>query len=141
MQYSKPALAIIDQQPVFNPDIFSLCKWAADYYHHSLGNVLQHALPALLRDGLAATYKPQRAWQLTTHGKGLAENALSNARSQQTLLALLRQHNAVSRNDLTNAGINLTAAKSLVDKGLAEEIELIEASGAVLLTRDLRSSP
>ncbi|MFQ3322606.1 MAG: primosomal protein N' (replication factor Y) [Pseudomonadales bacterium] len=121
----KPALSVIDLEPVFSPDIFSLCKWAADYYHHSLGNVLQHALPALLRDGLAATYKPQRAWQLTTHGKGLAENALSNARSQQTLLTLLRQDIAVSRNDLTNAGINLTAAKALIDKGLAEEIELI----------------
>jgi primosomal protein N' (replication factor Y) len=121
----KPALAIIDQQPVISPDILSLCKWAADYYHHSIGNVLQHSLPALLRDGLAATYKPQRAWQLTTHGHGLAENALSNARSQYALLNLLRQHNTVSRQDLTEAKINLTAAKALVGKGLAEEIELI----------------
>lgn len=121
----KPALAIIDQQPVFSSDIFSLCLWAADYYHHSIGHVLQHALPALLRDGLPAAYKPQRGWQLTTHGKGLAENALGNARSQHKLLNLLRQHTAVSRQELTLAKINLTTAKALVDKGLAEEIELI----------------
>ena len=135
----KPALAIIDQQPVFSPDVFSLCQWAADYYHHSIGNVLQHALPALLRDGLPATYKPQRAWQLTTHGKGLAENALSNARSQHTLLNLLREHHAISRQDLTNAKINLTTAKALVDKGLAEEIEV--SSEPVLSASQEPTSP
>ncbi len=69
----------------------------------------------------------------------MAENALSNARSQQTLLALLRQQNAVNRNDLTNAGINLTAAKVLVDKGLAEEIEII--SEPILSTIDETKPP
>ena len=64
----KPVLCILDKTPVLTANIFALCQWAANYYHQSIGNVLQHALPVLLREGAAASYQPQRAWQLTTHG-------------------------------------------------------------------------
>lgn len=47
----KHADAILDATPIFAPDIFELCEWASNYYHHPLGEVLAAALPVRLRQG------------------------------------------------------------------------------------------
>jgi primosomal protein N' (replication factor Y) (superfamily II helicase) len=47
----KRALEILDDEPVLPPDLLELCRWAADYYHHPLGEVLATALPTRLREG------------------------------------------------------------------------------------------
>lgn len=47
----KQALEVIDDTPIVDKDIFTLCQWASDYYHHSLGDVFANALPAALRQG------------------------------------------------------------------------------------------
>ncbi len=45
---------ILDTSPIFDPATFELLKWAADYYHHPIGEVFAAALPASLRSGQAA---------------------------------------------------------------------------------------
>ena len=47
----KPALELIDEQSIFPEDIGQLCRWAADYYHCALGEVMAAALPVALRKG------------------------------------------------------------------------------------------
>ena len=47
----KPALALLDDEPVFDPVTFDLLRFASDYYHHPLGEVIAAALPAALRLG------------------------------------------------------------------------------------------
>src|SRR5665213_1973633 len=47
----KKAVEILDEHPLFPPDVYKLCQWAADYYHYALGEVLSAAMPALLRKG------------------------------------------------------------------------------------------
>lgn len=42
---------ILDPAPIISEDIMQLCVWAADYYHHSLGDIFSTALPVLLRKG------------------------------------------------------------------------------------------
>ena len=51
----KPALEILDTQPVLDPHTFDLLRWAADYYHHPIGEVFAAALPASLRAGQPAS--------------------------------------------------------------------------------------
>ena len=41
----------LDATPVFPVSIVTLCRWAAEYYHHPVGEVFSSALPRLLRDG------------------------------------------------------------------------------------------
>src|ERR1700704_3143839 len=53
----KPALAILDNEPVLDPVTFDLLRWAAEYYHHPLGEVFAAALPASLRAGQPALPK------------------------------------------------------------------------------------
>ena len=41
----RPVLDILDQQPIFGPELLALCQWASRYYHESLGEMLSTALP------------------------------------------------------------------------------------------------
>src|SRR5688572_21409466 len=45
----RSAEAVLDRQPALPEDILELCRWAADYYQHPLGEVLHTALPVQLR--------------------------------------------------------------------------------------------
>ena len=47
----KAVVEVLDVEPVFTHSIWRLLLWAADYYHHPIGDVLFHALPILLRQG------------------------------------------------------------------------------------------
>lgn len=47
----KAAIEILDEKPLFSPEIFELLLWASDYYQHPLGEVFSAALPGLLRKG------------------------------------------------------------------------------------------
>src|SRR5215469_3221707 len=49
----KPVLERLDAQPVFDPATLALLRWAADYYHHPIGEVIAAALPKALRLGAA----------------------------------------------------------------------------------------
>lgn len=45
----RPVGACLDNAPLIPEDILDLCRWAASYYHHPIGEVLAAALPAALR--------------------------------------------------------------------------------------------
>jgi len=47
----KAAIAVIDDEPVFDAPLLELLRWAADYYRHPPGEVIAAALPAPLRTG------------------------------------------------------------------------------------------
>lgn len=49
----KSVVEVLDDEPVFSDSVWRLLLWAADYYHHPIGDVLFHALPILLRQGKA----------------------------------------------------------------------------------------
>lgn len=45
----KPVAEALDNEPVFSTTVWRLLMWAAEYYHHPIGDVLFHALPVMLR--------------------------------------------------------------------------------------------
>jgi primosomal protein N' (replication factor Y) len=47
----KFALTLLDQEPLIPASLLKLYRWASDYYHTPLGNVIAAALPPLLRKG------------------------------------------------------------------------------------------
>lgn len=51
----KNALEVLDDQSVLTQDVYKICKWASEYYHYSLGEVLSNALPTLIRKGKLLT--------------------------------------------------------------------------------------
>jgi len=54
----------LDDEALISTDIMNLCNWASAYYHHPIGEVLQCALPKLLRDGNAVALPVERYWQI-----------------------------------------------------------------------------
>ncbi|EIK43501.1 primosomal protein N` [Cellvibrio sp. BR] len=120
----RPALALIDNQPVLESELLELCLWAADYYQCAPGEALQTALPVLLRQGEAAQLRGEQIFQLTTEGKGLPEGALKRSPKQAALLAALQTRHQLSRGDLEQLDIPRTIAKTLIDKGLVALVEV-----------------
>ncbi len=119
----RPALEILDSDPVLPDDLLYLCRWAADYYQCPPGEVLQTALPALLRQGEAPQLRGETVWELTTEGKGLPEGALKRAPKQAILLAALQQHQFLTKLSLERLGINRPTVKALEEKGLISHSE------------------
>src|SRR3954463_16143200 len=47
----KPVLEVLDSEAVLDRSAIELVKWAADYYHHPIGEVIATAMPKALREG------------------------------------------------------------------------------------------
>ncbi|MBC7983904.1 MAG: primosomal protein N' [Candidatus Obscuribacterales bacterium] len=58
---------VLDDTPIFAPELFGLLTWAADYYRHPIGEVCAAALPIALRGG-AALHEQKEQWRLTKLG-------------------------------------------------------------------------
>jgi primosomal protein N' (replication factor Y) len=117
----KHAIEIIDRQPLIRPVLLQLCDWAARYYHHPLGEVLNAAFPRALREG-----KPHRpggapGWRLTTRGMGLPAGALARSPRQAEALALLQGEGSAADDRFRSLGITSSVLRSLRDKQLVEK--------------------
>jgi len=88
----KHAIDVLDPCPILSPSLLKLAAWAGDYYHHAPGEVLNHLLPGLLRQGRAATQHTITLWTATAIGMSVDPASLPNAPRQAALLQLLRDH-------------------------------------------------
>lgn len=115
---------VVDPSNLYPNDIWKVCLWAANYYHYPIGEVLIQALPKLLRDGLSATPKYDKVWQLTSLGKGLSTQSLKRAPKQKSCIQLLQNHAALSSKTLKEHGIASQAITALKNKALIEQVDL-----------------
>ena len=87
----KPVLERLDPQPIFDPATLALLVWAADYYHHPVGEVLAAALPKALRLGAAMDSAEER-WTFTPAGlEAYTRGEPRRAPRQRQLLAALAE--------------------------------------------------
>ena len=117
----KPVRQLLDETPLLDDDLLRLCRRAASYYHHPIGEVIQTALPALLRQGQPAEISGEMIWRLTNKG-GFADPAgLSRAPRQQQALQILAEHpRGLSGPMLSTLGISSQPLRALEKKGWAE---------------------
>jgi primosomal protein N' (replication factor Y) len=114
----KPALAVLDREPIINAELSALCQWTARYYHHALGEVYATALPVLLRQGEPAQLQTEPHWQLTAAGRSADPEQLRRAPKQRA--ALLQLQTPVGASPASRATL-----LALQDKGLVELTEII----------------
>jgi len=88
-QRLKSIVQTLDAKPLLPESVLSLLCWAADYYHHPIGEVMTTALPAQLRrrDNLSARVK---FWVLTAAGMAADVDAIKRAPVQQRVLRALK---------------------------------------------------
>lgn len=108
----KAIQTVIDDHPVIDASLMDLLSFAADYYHHPIGDVCFSALPALLREGRAQTAVQSR--QLVALADGETDS-LKRAPKQLALWQQLQQGPI-----LDSALVGQSALiQALIDKQLA----------------------
>ena len=120
------ASEILDTTPVLSGNILKLATWAADYYHHPIGETLNQAMPALLRQGYDLSKEVHEFWQPAPNLDNQAEQALSRARAprQQEAWTLIKQHpDGISSEALRSMGFDRALLKNLEKRGLTECLE------------------
>ena len=104
----------IDHEPLFDPVGFELLRWAADYYHHPIGEVFAAALPVALRAGRSAHEHPA-VWEPTP--LGLAETTSPSDRRAPQQRALL-------------AHLAVNGPRTTAELGVAFEAAIVRAAVA-----------
>jgi primosomal protein N' (replication factor Y) (superfamily II helicase) len=99
----KTALDILDEESIVDPVTFDLLRWAAEYYHHPLGEVFAAALPAGLRAGQPALQTTEW-WSLSPVGRHeLSTPTDRRAPQQRALLAWLHDRGRATGEELGEA--------------------------------------
>ncbi|GAB1621491.1 primosomal protein N' [Agarivorans albus] len=125
----KPFNESLDQQALLPESLFKLLNWASSYYHHSLGDVISQALPALLRKGEPAKAKSIVVWRLSEQGKVADLTNFTRAPKQGVVLGSLQQQEdgQLSDEQCKQQELSRTAIKALVDKSFIEKHEITPA--------------
>lgn len=122
---SRDRLRVIDSHldlaPLFPEPLWQLLHWSARYYQHPLGEVIDNALPVLLRQGEPALRRPLESWRLCDGSMPLA---IPRAPRQQQAMQLL-QDGPLSAAELREQGIDSSVMQRLAEKGLAEKVDLL----------------
>jgi primosomal protein N' (replication factor Y) (superfamily II helicase) len=114
--------AVLDSEPVLDPATFELVRWAANYYHHPVGEAFAAALPALLRGGRPLVARESR-WRLTA-GAGPRARAKRLGSRQQALLHALESRDSIGAEELATLGAGQRAAlRAFAARGWAECFE------------------
>ena len=113
----KPIQVLLDDDAILDGKVLTLLTWAAQYYQFPIGEVVQSALPTLLRQG-----KPYdllaHMWRLLDQH---AEDKIKRSEKQQHAYKILKLHPAgTSENILNLAGIETATLKALEKKGICE---------------------
>jgi primosomal protein N' (replication factor Y) (superfamily II helicase) len=116
----KPVLEVLDSEAVLDRSAIELLKWASEYYHHPIGEVIAAAMPKALREG-AATVAVEQVWSLTPAGsEALATGEPRRAPKQRRVLELLAQQEETSAASLGSMMEGWAdAARALAKRGWA----------------------
>jgi primosomal protein N' (replication factor Y) (superfamily II helicase) len=91
----KPVVETIDARPLWDETTFGLLSWAAEYYHHPLGEVLFGAMPVMLRKGGLAQ-RDEVVWRLSEAGQAAVVAGGRLGQRQKALLELLGREGATA---------------------------------------------
>ncbi|WP_333688670.1 primosomal protein N' [Methylococcus capsulatus] len=125
----RPAGAVLDAEPLLSETDLKLLRWAARYYHHPLGEVIQSAFPVHLREGRGAELARPSGLVLTPAGAALDPATFRRAPVQRRLFEVLRGRErplpASRLAELAGSGRTVRdAARRLVERGWAEWVDL-----------------
>ncbi|WP_221795883.1 primosomal protein N' [Oceanobacter mangrovi] len=115
----KPLLERLDEYPLLSAEQLQLGQWLSRYYHHSIGEVLELMLPAMLRRGSSLDEALEDGWQRRPDQPSMPTLRGSQ---QQALWQRFEQQANWSHSALTQQGFSLAQLRRLA------ELELIEAT-------------
>ena len=100
-------------------DILNLCLWAADYYHHPIGDVFMNALPTLLRkEETKHSLFVEKKLSLTPLGAEMAKSIRKISPKKKSLFRLM-QDGEKTREELLMSGIKPYLIRVFLNEGWA----------------------
>jgi primosomal protein N' (replication factor Y) len=120
----KPILEVLDPEPVLDAAMLALLKWAAEYYHHPIGEVFAAALPKALRLGAPAS-AVRRRWIASADGRAAhLRGEPRRAPRQRAMLLQLIEKEGCSVEELTALAPNARALlRALGARGWVEALD------------------
>ncbi|MDE0000673.1 MAG: primosomal protein N' [Rhodospirillaceae bacterium] len=107
-----------DREPVLGEELLRTLRWCADYYHHPIGEVLNQALPVLLRRGRSPLRTAAGPWELTAEGLSQDAGAVRRrARRQAEALDILRHSGPADAGELRRQGVAAAVLRRMNAKG------------------------
>ena len=88
----KRVQAVLDASPSLPDDVLAMARWAAEYYHHPLGEVLAGCLPVLLRRAQAVRPQGEPLWRLTEAGRRADPKDYARAPQQARAMRFFSGH-------------------------------------------------
>lgn len=120
-QTLKKILSLLDETPLLDADILTLCRFVASYYQAPLSEVVPLALPKHYREGKPITLPAITFYQLACDLTVALENIPPKAKKQEALLHFLsHQVKPVTRKILEEAGFQTALINKLVKEELIQ---------------------
>jgi len=131
----KSILEVLDSRPVLDASALALLRWASEYYHHPIGEVLSTALPKAMRSGADAEAR-EELWTVTPDGHAAHEcGEPKRAPKQRELLRYLMER---VRTPPANHGVSATvldealpkwrdAARALKERGWVSVADVVSS--------------
>ncbi|NCF26161.1 MAG: primosomal protein N' [Gammaproteobacteria bacterium] len=116
---------VLDGEPLLDAQSLAFLRWASDYFHHPIGDVVLGTLPAALRAGKPLPAAGESRWRLTESGLAVASEQFRRAPRQAAVWELLRRRpDGASRLDLASLeGDWRSALTAMAAKGWTEEFQ------------------
>ena len=134
---------VLDEAPVVDGPVLALMLWAARYYQHPIGQVVEAALPVRLRRDAAPDLSGATVWRLT--GSGREEDPRTHRRApvRQALLHALQAHpEGLDAAQLRGVRRHFSAPlKALAARGLVEAKLVLPEPSAVPVPKEVAHNP
>ncbi len=129
---------VFEAEPPLPADVLDLLKFAADYYHHPIGQVVLGALPQRLRQAQTRDSEAREALRLTPAGQAFDLGSLSaRAVGQRAILSRLRDLPNVEAAELRGLSASAPrAVRALQRQGLIERVVLQPSGDAAAPDKD-----
>lgn len=116
----KPITRIFTHQHQLPQSIIKLLHTAANYYSHPIGEVIQHALPVLMRQEEPEPLEKLIFWRATTStlAAGLSQLNVKRSPKQGELFTLIFNHAQLTWQEIRTLGYSKTQLDALANKAL-----------------------
>lgn len=124
----KPALKIIDDEPLVNNELLDLISWVANYYHYPIGEVYATAVPLYLRQEKTPKIDamPTESFQCESHKKLTEEQE----QGFKKLLSFFNQRQIVLLDGVTGSGKTELYLQS-IDRNLKKNQQALDRKSVV----------
>jgi primosomal protein N' (replication factor Y) (superfamily II helicase) len=121
---------VLREVPELPPELMALLRFCSEYYLHSFGQTLASALPTRLRNPRPVPGQSSRLLRLTDIGAAANPEALPvRSVALRRLFACLKERGLLTPSDVAGLVSHpVSAVTRLIERGLAEEIEVPPAS-------------